>query len=148
MKVKDIANAAAVNPDTVRFYTREGLLKPSRNPDNNYQQFDADDLRRLRFARKARQLGFSLPEIRAILDQAEDHHSPCPMVREVFEQRLAEVEREIRELQQLRQRMTGALQAWQHMPDGMPDGHTICRLIEHWDDASAATGASVNGNEE
>ncbi|MBW4934879.1 MerR family transcriptional regulator [Marinobacter sp. F4206] len=143
MRVKQLAEAAAVNPDTVRFYTREGLLNPSRNPENNYQQYGTDDLRRLRFARKARQLGFSLPEIRAILDQADDHHSPCPMVREVFEQRLAEVEREITELQQLRERMKGALSAWRDMPDGTPDGHTICRLIEHWDD-----GSTVNGHEE
>ena len=100
MKVKELATAADVTPDTVRFYTREGLLRPSRNPDNNYQYYDAEDLRRLRFARKARQLGFSLPEIRQILGQADEHHSPCPMVRDVFEQRLAEVEREIAELQQ------------------------------------------------
>lgn len=134
MKVSEIARAATVKPDTVRFYTREGLLNPSRNPDNNYQQYDADDLRRLRFARKARQLGFSLPEIRAILDRADDHNSPCPMVREVFEHRLADVEREIAELQQLQKRMKSALNAWQAMPDGTPDGHTICRLIEHWDE--------------
>ena len=124
MKVKEIATAAGVNPDTVRFYTREGLLQPTRNPDNNYQQYDAEDLRRLRFARKARQLGFSLPEIRQILARADD-------------QRLVVVEREIAELQQLRKRMISALTAWQEMPDGTPDGHTICRLIEHWDDPSA-----------
>lgn len=141
MKVKDLAEAAGVNPDTVRFYTREQLLKPTRNPTNNYQQYGAEDLRRLRFARKARQLGFSLPEIRQILAQADDHHSPCPMVRDVFQQRLAEVEREIHELQQLRERMTSALSAWQDMPDGTPDGHTICRLIEHWDDPTACCGA-------
>ncbi|QSP95428.1 MerR family DNA-binding protein [Marinobacter salinisoli] len=135
MKVREIANAAEVSADTVRFYTREGLLNPQRNPDNNYQLFDAEDLRRLRFARKARQLGFSLPEIRDIMAQADDHHSPCPMVRNVFEQRLTEVERQIDELQQLRDRMRTALRAWQAMPDGNPDGHTICRLIEHWDDA-------------
>ena len=135
MKVKDIAQAAGVKPDTVRFYTREGLLNPTRNPDNNYQQFDADDLRRLRFARKARQLGFSLPEIRSILAQADDLHSPCPMVREVFEQRLAQVEQDIHELQQLRQRMQSALRVWRDMPDGTPDGHTVCQLIEHWDDS-------------
>lgn len=147
MKVKDIAEAAGVNPDTVRFYTRENLLKPTRNPDNNYQQFDTEDLRRLRFARKARQLGFSLPEIRQILDQADDHHSPCPMVRDVFQHRLAEVEREIRELQQLRKRMTAALSAWQDMPDGTPDGHTICRLIEHWEDPAPSEEASDRGEE-
>lgn len=147
MKVKELAEAAGVNPDTVRFYTRENLLKPTRNPDNNYQQFDAEDLRRLRFARKARQLGFSLPEIRQILDQADNHHSPCPMVRDVFQHRLAEVEREIQELQQLRKRMTAALAAWQDMPDGTPDGHTICRLIEHWDDPAPCCGATEQNEE-
>ncbi|HKK56530.1 MerR family transcriptional regulator [Marinobacter sp.] len=140
MKVKELAVEAGVNPDTVRFYTREGLLRPTRNPDNNYQQYDAEDLRRLRFARKARQLGFSLPEIRQILEQADDHHSPCPMVRDVFEERLAQVEAEIAQLQQLRNRMTSALAAWQDMPDGTPDGHTICRLIEHWDEVVPETG--------
>lgn len=141
MKVSELAKAAQVKPDTVRFYTREGLLNPTRNPDNNYQHYDTEDLRRLRFARKARQLGFSLAEIRAILDQADDHHSPCPMVREVFEARLAEVEQEIEQLQHLRNRMQTALVAWQAMPDGTPDGHTFCRLIEHWDnDAESAHG--------
>ena len=140
MKVKELADAAGVNPDTVRFYTRERLLRPVRNPDNNYQHYDAEDLRRLRFARKSRQLGFSLPEIRQILERADDQHSPCPMVRDVFEHRLAEVEREITELQELRTRMISALSAWQDMPDGTPDGQTICRLIEHWDDPSAAPG--------
>ncbi|WP_323750459.1 MerR family transcriptional regulator [Marinobacter sp.] len=139
MKVKELATAADVTPDTVRFYTREGLLRPSRNPNNNYQYYDAEDLRRLRFARKARQLGFSLPEIRQILGQADEQHSPCPMVRDVFEQRLAEVERELAELQQLRTRMVAALSAWQEMPDGTPDGHTICRLIEHWDDPATSS---------
>src|SRR6056297_3046661 len=109
MKVKELAEAAGVNPDTVRFYTREGLLKPTRNPDNNYQQYGAEDLLRLRFARKARQLGFSLPERRQNLEQADDHHSPCPMVRDVLQQRLAEVASEIAKLPQLRNRMTAAL---------------------------------------
>jgi len=135
MRVKDIARAAGVTPDTVRFYSREKLLAPSRDPANNYQHFSSDDLRRLRFARKARQLGFSLPEIRNILNQADNEHSPCPMVRGVFEQRLVEVERQINELQQLHQRMKKALDAWRDTPDGTPDGHTICRLIEHWDQA-------------
>lgn len=147
MKVNELARAAETSSDTVRFYTREGLLNPSRNPENNYQQFNADDLRRLKFARKARTLGFSLPEIKAILDQADDHHSPCPMVREVFEQRLQGVEQQIIELTQLRDRMKSALNAWQTMPDGTPDGHTICQLIERWDnqpDGNQYTGESCH----
>ena len=44
MKVKEIAEAAGVNPDTVRFYTRENLLKPTRNPENNYQQCQSTEI--------------------------------------------------------------------------------------------------------
>ncbi|MDX1756948.1 MAG: MerR family DNA-binding protein [Marinobacter sp.] len=139
MKVNELAKAAGTSADTVRYYAREGLLNPARDPVNNYQQFTADDLRRLKFARKARQLGFSLPEIKTILDQADDHHSPCPMVRDVFEKRLHSVEQQVAELLQLRDRMRSALSAWQAMPDGTPDGHTICQLIEHWDDPDSAS---------
>lgn len=137
MRVSDLAHTAGVNPDTVRFYTREGLLQPDRNPVNNYHDYDAVDLQRLRFARKARQLGFSLPEIKSILQQADDDHSPCPMVRRVFEERLTDVEAQLRELTELRDRMKTALATWQSMPDGTPDGHTICQLIETWDDPAA-----------
>ncbi|PVY77596.1 DNA-binding transcriptional MerR regulator [Tamilnaduibacter salinus] len=135
MKVSELARQADVHPDTVRYYTREGLLCPDRDPDNGYHHYNDEDLRRLRFARKARQLGFSLSQIGAILGEADEHQSPCPLVRELFEQRLAAVEQELAELTRLRERMRQALSAWQSMPDGSPDGHTICRLIEHWDDA-------------
>ena len=57
------------------------------------------------------------------------------MVRDVFEHRLAEVETRLAELEALRDRMRDAMAAWSTMPDGTPDGHTICRLIEHWDDS-------------
>ena len=133
MKVSELANAAGVNADTVRFYTREGLLHPTRDPANGYQVYDANDLQRLRFARKARQLGFGLKDIKAILGAADDHHSPCPMVRRLFEEKLAEVDAHLAELQALRTRMQSAMEQWTRMPDGTPDGHTVCRLIEHWD---------------
>ena len=136
MRVSELAKAAGVSPDTVRYYTRQGLLEPDRDPVNDYQYYDAEQLRRLRFSRKARQLGFSLPQIKAILTQADHQHSPCPMVRDIFEQRLQVVEQELAELSQLRDRMTAALASWQQMPDGTPDGHTICQLIEHWEDES------------
>lgn len=137
MKVSDIARQAGVNPETVRYYTREGLLKPDRNPDNGYHLYSSDDLQRLHFARKARQLGFALSEIAAILGEADHHQSPCPMVRDIFARRLQDVEARLTELEALRDRMRDAMSAWESMPDGTPDGHTICRLIEHWDDSAA-----------
>lgn len=138
MKVSDIARAADVNPETVRYYTREGLLNPSRNPENSYHQYNGNDLQRLRFARKARQLGFGLGEIKSILGEADHHHSPCPLVRDIFVRRLQDVEQRLAELEALRDRMREAMAAWETMPDGNPDGHTICRLIEKWDESPTA----------
>lgn len=151
MQVSQLAKKADVSPDTVRFYTKEGLLRPEKNPENGYQQYDQDDFQRLVFTRKARQLGFSLKEIQEILSQADDQHSPCPMVRGLFEKHLLKVEKQISELQSLRQRMLDAMNVWQKMPDGVPDGQTICQLIENWDqslpeDAKAELASNEKGN--
>lgn len=131
--VSALAKAAGVSADTVRFYTREGLLHPQRDPNNGYQRFGERDLQRLRFARKARQLGFSLREIVAILGDADRHNSPCPQVRDLFARKLNEVEQQLAELTALRDRMRAATEHWLTMPDGTPNGETICTLIEHWD---------------
>jgi len=144
MKVSELARAAGVSADTVRFYTREGLLHPARDPHNGYQRFSAGDLQRLRFARKARQLGFSLREVTDILHDADDRRSPCPQVRDLFARKLADVERQLQELTSLRDRMLAATRQWRAMPDGAPDGRTICRLIEHWDEDSAAANGCLD----
>ncbi|MCK0716347.1 MerR family DNA-binding protein [Chromohalobacter sarecensis] len=130
MKVSDLARATDVTGETVRHYTREGLLHPQRDPDNGYQLYDADDLNRLRFIQRARTLGFSLREVREILEHADHGDSPCPMVRDLLAERLPEIQARIRELQALATRMEHALSSWRDMPDGTPDGHSLCRLIE------------------
>ncbi|MCL6415991.1 MerR family DNA-binding protein [Aestuariirhabdus sp. Z084] len=133
MRVKQLAEAAHVTTDTVRFYARKGLLMSTRDPDNGYQHFNQEALRQLRFIQQARTLGFSLQEIEQILHHQHSASSPCPMVRDLLSQRVPKVRQQIEELQTLLHRMENALDRWQEMPDGLPDGHTICRLIEHWD---------------
>jgi len=132
MKVGELAKAASVSADTVRYYSRAGLLNPRRHQDNGYQLYDERDLQRLRFVRTARQLGFTLKEITEILHDADRHRSPCPRVRDLFAQKLIAVEQQLRELKALRNRMHDAMQQWQTLPDGMPNGCSICHLIEHW----------------
>ncbi|SDM11670.1 DNA-binding transcriptional regulator, MerR family [Franzmannia pantelleriensis] len=130
MKVSELARAAEVTAETVRHYTREGLLTPHRHPDNGYQLYDQQDLSRLRFIQRARTLGFSVREIGEILEHADHGDSPCPMVRDMLAARLPEVHAKIAELEELAARMQQALDTWADMPDGTPDGHSLCRLIE------------------
>lgn len=135
MKVSELARRAGVTAEAVRHYTREGLLHPERHPDNGYQLYDRQALERLRFIQRARTLGFSVAEVRDILSHADRGDSPCPMVRDLLASRLPEIRARIVELQTLAERMENALAAWAEMPDGTPDGHSLCRLIESLPDA-------------
>ena len=130
MKVSELARRAGVTAETVRHYTREGLLHPTRDPANGYQLFNQTDLERLRFIQRARTLGFSVSEIGDILAHADQGDSPCPLVRDLLASRLPQIRARIQELEALASRMEQALEAWAEMPDGTPDGHSLCRLIE------------------
>lgn len=130
MKVSELARQAGVTAETVRHYTREELLHPERHPENGYQLFGQGSLERLRFIQRARTLGFTVAEIRDILDHADHGDSPCPLVRDLLASRLPEIHARIHELQALATRMEEALDAWAEMPDGTPNGHSLCRLIE------------------
>jgi len=132
MKVGELAKMAGVTADTVRHYTRIGLLKPVRNPSNSYQHYDNTALKHLRFAQKARLLGFSLNDIETIVNHQHTGASPCPMVRDLMASQLPKVEHQINELQEQLTRMERAMDAWKAMPDGLPDALSICPLIEHW----------------
>jgi DNA-binding transcriptional MerR regulator len=148
MKVSDLAKAAGVTAETVRHYTREGLLAPTRDPNNGYHCFDAQDLERLAFIQRARTLGFSIKEVRDILAHADHGDSPCPLVRDLLAQRLPEIRERIRELEALAARMEEALDAWADMPDGTPDGHSLCRLIESLPAPSTDKAGLVTAKEE
>ena len=130
MKVSELARRAGVTAETVRHYTREGLLHPTRDPANGYQLFTQTDLERLRFIQRARTLGFSVAEIGDILAHADQGDSPCPLVRDLLASRLPQIRARIHELEALASRMEQALEVWAEMPDGTPDGHSLCLLIE------------------
>ena len=125
-----LAKRAEVPLFTVRYYTRIGLLKPSRDLRNGYRIYRASDKDRLRFITAAKELGFTLAEIEEILDHAAHSQTPCPMVRDVVEKRIEENKQKIRELKRLQKRLESAAEMWKGMRDSVPDGHSVCRLIE------------------
>jgi hypothetical protein len=59
--------------------------------------------------------------------------SPCEDVRRIIQDRIEENRIKIREMQNLQERMEQALERWESMPDGVPDGHSICHLIESFE---------------
>lgn len=130
LQVKDIANAANVSTDAVRFYTKKGLLKPKRNKENNYQLYNNADLLRLRFISKAKILGYTLNEIKQITQASEKKETPCPLVRNIIEKRIKDNKKKFEEAMALQKRMEKAFRQWEQMDDAIPIGHSICHLIE------------------
>ncbi|BFM48314.1 MerR family transcriptional regulator [Marinomonas sp. THO17] len=137
MRVSEIAKKALVSPDTVRYYTRLGLITAERHPDNQYQLYDNKALQRLKFIRQATELGFSLKQVENILQQSDNGDSPCPTVRDLLQQKVPQTKAKIAQLQAHLANMEAALATWESMPDGVPNGHSICCLIEDWQDVSA-----------
>ncbi|MFQ5549281.1 MAG: MerR family transcriptional regulator [Woeseia sp.] len=133
MYVTELAKAAGVSPDTVRYYSKIGMLKPGRNEDNGYHVFGNKDVRRLRFIRAAKGLGYTLSDIRAIFADADRGQSPCPRVRALIERHIKETEARLAELTSLHGKMQRALKAWEKMEDSQPTSESVCSLIEALD---------------
>ncbi|NLQ16424.1 MerR family transcriptional regulator [Marinomonas sp. M1K-6] len=134
MRVNELAKKAHVTAETVRHYTRLGLIHAARDPNNGYQLYDKLALQRLTFIRQASELGFSLKQIEEIFQQSDSGDSPCPMVRDLLQKKVPETKLKIAQLEAHLLKMEEALATWEEMPDGTPNGHSICCLIEEWEE--------------
>lgn len=136
MKVSELVKEMKTTPDTVRYYTRVGLLSPVKSETNGYKHYGVDDQHRLRFILSARKLGFSVNDIDQILTEAAKGKTACPLVRVILEKRLEETEEVFQQTLALRIRMKSAIGEWQTKPNKAPAGHMICHLIEGFNASS------------
>jgi len=140
MKIGELATATQVTINAIRHYVALGLLEPEKDRNNGYQIFGVDAVARLNFIKAAQRLGFQLSEIGGIFSDAGNAHSPCPRVRELLILRIAETRNTIDELNRLCNHIEATLAEWQAMPDSVPDGHSVCRLIESQIEAAGTQG--------
>ena len=130
LTVNELAVRCNAPAHVVRYYTRIGLITPAGLQDNGYRLFAPRDAKRLRFIRMAKQLGFTLNEIKSITLHADVGESPCEDVRKIIQNHIEENRAKIAEMVLLQNRMELALEQWQNLPNGIPDGNSVCHLIE------------------
>lgn len=124
LTIGQLARETGTKVETVRFYEKSGLLPAPARTGGNYRSYDRAHLNRLSFIRRARDLGFPLDQVRALLALSDDRDQPCAAIDAIAKQHRAEVERKIADLQSLRAEL-----------DRMIDhsGHGVvaeCRIIE------------------
>ena len=130
MQLIECARAAGVSADTVRHYLRIGVLTPEGRTAGGYRTFSQRSVARLRFVRSALALGFSLRDVAELVAMSERGVLPCPRARDLLATRFERQREELEAAQALYRRMKSALQDWRKRPDGVPDGHSVCGLIE------------------
>lgn len=93
-----VAMMAGVGSETLRFYESKGLIESPARAVNGYRMYDPGVIKRIRFIRRAKELGFSLSEIKELLELRVDSTRKCRDVYERAQRKVAEVEAKIRDL--------------------------------------------------
>lgn len=117
LTIGQLAKAAGVGVETVRYYQRRGLLEePARG--NGYRRYDHSHLERLRFIKRAQAVGFQLDEITSLLqlNDLTDH----ARARTLAQEKIADVDARIRQLQTVADALRHLVRECEHHPDGMP----------------------------
>jgi Hg(II)-responsive transcriptional regulator len=106
LTIGEVAKAADVNIETIRYYERRGLFPAPPRTRSGYRQYTNETVRRLRFVKRAQGLGFTLTEIEELLALRVRHDAACGPVERRVRQKLAVVERKIEEMRRLRRALS------------------------------------------
>ena len=140
LKIGELANLANVSQDTLRFYEKHGLMRPSARSEAGYRLYSAQDLQRIRFILSAKEVGFTLKEIEELLarEVTRDEKS-CQDVKSLVDEKLATVTQRIHELQRIKK----SLQSLSDACCGGDEPATHCTILEALSDHDA--GSSLVG---
>ncbi|MEZ5281467.1 MAG: heavy metal-responsive transcriptional regulator [Acidimicrobiales bacterium] len=141
MRIGDLAAAAEIPPETVRYYEKRGLLAPPARSANGYRTYDDTALNQLHFIRTAQAAGLTLAEIRSVIELRNDGTTPCSHVEALLADKLAEVRERQRKLAALEKELAKLVgrSATLNPADCRPDD--ICHILTR----GAATDARPNG---
>ena len=125
LRIGDLSRETGIKVVTIRYYEKTGLLPEPLRSESGQRLYTADTIARLRFIRRARDLGFPQNQIREMIDLSQSQGAPCTDVDRIAAARLAEVEARIADLQSLAGELTGIIASCRGTGD-----IGECRVIE------------------
>jgi DNA-binding transcriptional MerR regulator len=127
MKIGEVSKLSGVGVEALRFYEKSGLLDAPGRTYGGYRSYREDVLERIGFIKQAQVLGFTLDEIRQLIEHKRNGESPCSKVRAVVRRRLDELNERIAQMIQYREELSAELAEWDEAEE--LEGH-VCGLIE------------------
>ncbi len=116
--IGEASKRSGVTIETIRYYEREGIVPEAERSANGRRRYSAEAVARLRFVKRCRDLGFSIPEVKALLSLASDESSNCAKVKRIGEDHLDDVRGKIADLGRLE---TALVELLSHCEAGRTD---------------------------
>ena len=138
LRVAELASAAGVGPDTVRYYERAGLLPPPERTTAGYRSYGPGSVDRLLFIRGAQRLGLRLADVRDLLAVRDTGTCPCEPAGQLLRRRIAEVDGELARLTALRAQMVAMADAMPAAECPPPSPGTWCPPAEGGEETCAS----------
>ncbi|MBW4521963.1 MAG: heavy metal-responsive transcriptional regulator [Scytolyngbya sp. HA4215-MV1] len=124
-----IAKESHIPVKTIRYYEELGLLQSTRRTEGGFRLFPPDTISRLSFIKRAQSLGLSLSEIKEFLDIYDRGNLPCDHVKVKLNNKIAEIDQQLQQLQILKQELIGLLSGSTTVSKTSPQ--LICPIIQH-----------------
>jgi MerR family Zn(II)-responsive transcriptional regulator of zntA len=129
MRIGELAAAAGTTTKTLRFYEESGLLPPTDRAANGYRDYGPEALSRLDFIHRGRAAGLTLAQIREVIDIRETGDAPCHHVHQLLTERLADIDRQIADLQALRATLSRQREQTETADPSTCAAETVCRYV-------------------
>jgi len=102
LTIGTLAKKSGVGVETVKFYHRQGLLPKPVKPQGGFRHYPEEDIARIRFIKRAQDIGFTLREVKELLKLKIDKKATCGQVMKKADEKILEVDQKIKDLQQMK----------------------------------------------
>jgi DNA-binding transcriptional MerR regulator len=129
LKIGELAQQTGLSVGNLRYYSDLGLLNPVKRGENGYRYYSSDASQQVEFIKKAQAIGFSLEEIKHILDVRDRGETPCQLVRQLLDHKIEELEFKIKQMMRFKAELEEYRKDWLTYPNSQLNSQEICPLI-------------------
>lgn len=129
LKIGELAKQTGLAVGTLRYYSDLGVLNPVYREDNGYRYYSLDASQQVEFIKKAQAIGFTLEEIKQILDVRDRGDKPCSLVQNLLDKKIEQLEIQIRQMTLFKAELEEYRTAWTNNPNPQSKPQEVCPLI-------------------
>ncbi|MEL7417116.1 MAG: heavy metal-responsive transcriptional regulator [Cyanobacteria bacterium J06555_3] len=129
LKIGELAKQTNLAVGTLRYYSDMGLLQPVQRGENGYRYYSPNASKQVEFIKKAQAIGFSLEEIKTILDVRDRGEKPCSLVQGLLDKKIEQLEIQIKRMSLFKQELEEYRTSWVNNPNPESDSQEVCPLI-------------------